>query len=87
MGIVGYREKRQKSDLEQELEASLRDVKKVGYTDGFNSKTSAIKAGRMKNLRALEIQDERDLGISSDLEVNLGSEIQGPLRTRKLYSQ
>lgn len=41
----------------------------------------------MKNLRALEIQDERDLGISSDLEVNLGSEIQGPLRTRKLYSQ
>lgn len=40
----------------------------------------------MKNLRALEIDDERDLAISSDLEVNLASEIQGPLRTRKLYS-
>ena len=68
----------------------MRDVKGLGYTEssGLNSKTntSAIKAGRMKNLRALEIDDERDLAISSDLEVNLGNEIQGPLRTRKLYS-
>lgn len=80
MGIVGYREKRQKSELEQELEASLRDVKGLGYTEssGFNksgTNTSGIKAGRMKNLRALEIDDERDLAISSDLEVNLANEI------------
>lgn len=93
MKIVGYRENRQKSELEQDIEASLRDFKGVaaGFTDnsGFHSKTktSALKENRIKNLRALEIDEDRDPAIASDLEVNLGSEIQGPLRTRKLYSQ
>ena len=93
MAIVGYREKRQKTDLEQELEASLRDnTPPVTNTtgNGFFPRGSHLKGagkfGRIKGkLGDIEIGGERDPGVASDFEANLAGDI--GLRSRKLYSQ
>lgn len=99
VGIVGYHEKRQRSDLENELEASLQDKKNnQNLTEAFNSKQSWHGAKPVRQQQAqrrihqhhaeLEIGEKVDHGIASDFEGNLTQEIpSGTLRTRKLYSQ
>ena len=54
VGIVGYREKRQRSELEQELEVSVRDHQNskavANMTEAFNSKHSGTK-GALHRIR------------------------------------
>ena len=51
VGIVGYHEKRQKSDLEQEIEASIHDtLKKPNMTEAYNTKYSASKPTRQHRI-------------------------------------
>lgn len=92
VGIVGYREKRQKSDLENELEASVNDhhhgQNLANMTEAFNTKYSGSK-GKHHILQnhELDIDERVDQGIASDFEGNFTQDINGGVRTRKLYSQ
>ena len=74
MGIVGYHEKRQKSDLENEIEASMNDTaKKNNLTEAYNTKYSGGKPTRQHHIHKnheFEIGERVDHGLASDFEGN-----------------
>ena len=87
--MVGYHEKRQKTDLEHELEASLEEkpgmVNTANRTDAFNTRQTQAKL-HIKQRDQFEVI-EQDKGINSDFDGNFTDMYKGTLRTRKLYSQ
>ena len=58
----------------------------------FHAKWSASKNSKIRGVKnqitnELEIGSAQDIGLASDFEGNFPNEMNGTLRTRKLYSQ
>lgn len=72
MKVVGYHEKRQKTDLEHELEASINEKPGTGkitnLSEAYNTKPGFNNQARQKEMLELE---EREKGINSDFDGNI----------------
>ena len=89
MKMVGYNEKRQKTDLDQELEASLDGKQENG---GVTNKSDAHYGKPRLNQKIQQREElelfERDKGIASDFDGNFIGDFgtASKQKERKIYS-